>query len=794
MFSDTKLEKTEYAVVNFDGAFVGSEDDPRVVLYEAGSGVYAGYMGYDSTHNEPMRRKILLELSKQARHVFILSISPYSLLTSLAQALQGESVQDALRKDAFMCGDFARLLGCLRAGTFSADNTIIIVERGGAEHQLKESDICRMLSQHGFADVPIVNEQSAFSMLLDKSGFAHMLADIPELTPKTWAVDGANLVSQLQAIKQSRVPHFVIKPTNGFRANGIVLLTAAQVEMALRWIILKEQPRSAADQAIIAKLADPSIYEGRRCIIQERITPLPMQSEGKTYLPTFRMVVLFKYDPETRRLEASLIDAFTKLPPQPFSGDVSADTLISGHPTLSHVDKDRTRVGNNHTGMNLVTPEELKVIARQKLALPMPEMRKIYIRQSVLVSLAEALNPFLTMSSVAFASNVQGGSTALLSRFHRHMSVANHRIIDKDLVNYAKSNPSVNGAELMLYTILYALQACVLTNDTKYIVPQYFIWLRELLLAFDKTVADNWDNCTLRAHAILTLLNAYPRLFAVLTSWQSMLDFTILITVFAHRDADILGALSNGEEVVAVQNDSPDPEAMRKVVIQARKILASGTALFQEKKHPKALELLQAAQQALLQVACYDALLVTATSNLVSCLRDMGRFQVAIQTVDNLEKVLRENGVTLLDLTKLRVKKADCQQRYELALKSGSDGLKADKAATKLSIIAVAQNKLAEGTGLLKAKQYAKAKPLLQGAQQDFINAKCYEQVLVTATSNLASCLRDMGSVDKAVEVIAALETLLQSENVTDLDLSSIQKKKAACLGTLEEKRQRLKK
>ncbi len=672
MFAGTKLGDTEYAVVNLDGAFVGSKENPRPVLFEAGRGLYAGYDGHDNSHEMPMRQKILLALAQQAQTVFILTISPYTGIAFEARSLEESHSHCMPNQSRFIIGDFASLVEKLERGDLTATNTLVVVDRAGANHQLEEPEVKSMLQQRGFSDVPVLNEQDAFKMIFEKVGFAHLLSANPELTPKTWVVNQDNYVAMLAEIQALGLSSVVIKPSNSCRAKGITILTIAELKLALRWILFGEEPTVGASdyqkgkiQEFKATLSPP--FEQPRCIVQEVMQPLPVKVESEAFLSAFRIVVLFTLDKETGKLTLSLIEGYLKLAREPYAGKITDATLISDHAIPPEGDF----VGENFTRMSFASPGEMERIAQQRLGLPMPQGRKTLIERQVLLPLSESLARFFVMRPLAFmldleASNIQG-----LVRYFEGLEYRHFRSVDQGLIDYVKKNPVARGAAFALANVLYALQKCILANSLDFISEQHFVWLRQLLLSFDTSVDDFWNNVAVASYKIHQLLEENAKLFAPLPQWKAKIDFLVLAKMYVQKSEVPLLALSRGMQVLTLKapaSVAPLPTASVPVTIalviqQAGDKCQRGTDVLKEKRYVEALPLLQAAQQDYLNAKHYKQVLVTATSNLAACLRDMGELKQAVKVIDDLTKLLDREGIKTLGLSSLDTKKKGCVEK-----------------------------------------------------------------------------------------------------------------------------------
>ncbi len=747
----------EYGLINFDGAFVGSEEEPRVVLYEAGPGIYSGYFGHDAAFKMPMLQKILFALSMQVKHVFILEMSPYSYITQHAKELAEKDPNRFTHARKFMSGTFNELVEHLESGLLTADNTIIVVERAGAEHKLEEPDIKAMLRQLGFVGVPVLDEQSAFRFIFDKVGFAHMLSANPEHTPKTWIFTQDNYTSMLNAVLASGLTRVMLKPTNGCLAEGTTILTIEELKRALRWILFDEEPtagfsayqRDKIDQ-LKALLSQP--LQQPCCIIQEVMQPIPVVVEEQRFLSAFRIVVLFAFDKVTGELALSLIDGFNKLAQQPYCGEVSDATLISAH---AAIDASKATLGNNVACISQFTREEMDAIAGQKRSSAMPRERKLMV-QGVLTKLSGSFARFFTMRPVELMRDLEAKNLLALARYFEISAYDHVRFVEQELVEYLSEHPLARGAMFALCNVYYALQKCIVTNSLLYISEQHFIWLRQLLLSFDMTEEKFWHEAAGTSLEINTMLQSDNGFFAPLMQWASMIDFATLSMIYCRQYNEGLDALHRGAQVLA-RDTSADPaiptssvtsQASAIVVHQAAAKFRQASKLLNQRNYSSALALLRTVQQDYVNAQHYKQVLVVVVFSIASCLHDTGELQKAIQITGELEALLAEREIETLDLSLLQKKKAQCVATK----KKLADLAKEYKAITRDYKAHPAKSTATELVKRMEtlAKQY---QALLPDAKQTL--------TCLTALANMANVTKQSdlakAAYDQAINVATAL-------------------------------------
>ncbi len=451
-----------FITFNIDGAITDTKGQESVVLYEWNRAMDSGYTGFNNINSATMRQKIIENLLNHVEQLFIVNTG-----TNILKKILGKEFI-AKHKKIKVFETLKKFLAFLEQ--HKPNDALIIIDRYNTKHGLRETNFSSALMRLDI-EIPILNSSDLFLFADDKVVFAKIFSHHPNLIPKTFVANRHNYTQLKSKIITANIDHFIIKPQQGSRSSGNIIIKKEQLSAALDTIFSNRNSKNSLSPIqrykikelinILKKMNFESI------VIQELIIPKKLAVDKDIYYPTFRIVLTAIYDTSKNTVDIQLIDGFYKLPQRPCntSSTLNHETLVSCHTPIPP--KDFKKESDTVIFLS-------KEYYLGKIAEAMDNKVKAFIMQKINVSLRNIMRQFFIMDLQAYLTNIEKKDPAfyksILKNIHRtHISNINWIFSDYlNTINY----PHLTC--LFLYAVLRDLKIFQMTNNPKVINFDYY--------------------------------------------------------------------------------------------------------------------------------------------------------------------------------------------------------------------------------------------------------------------------------------------------------------------------------
>lgn len=497
-------------VINFDCIIT---DDKKVVFLESGPGLMrVGYHIDEQIKNRnTTREKIILDLLSFYGHVYIVYPKGFNIYEGMG-ITKGFLQSNNDKITLYTLEEIIKNKNQLKSDGVIIANTEAI-PLGQSFHY------ANILRAQGIT-LPVANDSMPFRAFYEKAQMAYIFSqNSPDAIPNQVVVDYDNLSQSEKTINSFKSDYIILKPIDGTRAQGIVIVPKDRVKEILTWLADKSFLKMMKlphfeDKEITARLqqldnkADESTI--RMCIAQEYVHPAEIVVNDAVFRPTTRIVIVACFDSDTKELTIKVTEAFYKLPTTPISNpkqllweenisyhelnrQVDMGTFFGKHPS-KHQSQDNQNHNSQYPYIVLI-PEELQEI----------------IKQDILQSLTPVCHYLFTTEMPDYYANVLRSNDGLMQLMRQALKLTIHKELDEKLCDlFVKEN--VNIPIIFLYYLHNLIKIFRHTNKSGLLPAGFTHILLKYKACFGNQDTREMESIILIANKIL-LDDFLPKIF-----------------------------------------------------------------------------------------------------------------------------------------------------------------------------------------------------------------------------------------------------------------------------------------
>ncbi|MBA2654058.1 MAG: hypothetical protein H0U71_03200 [Gammaproteobacteria bacterium] len=443
-------------VINFDGAIT---PENKFVFYESGPGlIRVGYHIDEEIKNRLLtKEKIVTNLFEFYEHIYI--VSP---------ADKQEMYLNFGVSEGFFNANKNRLSLCTLEQFISQKQSlnqkgaiIAVTEPIPMGQPFHYSDV---LIAEGVT-LPVINSSMMFRIFCDKNAMSDIFhRHSPEAMPPEAVLNLDDLVSIEPTLAKFRAEYVVLKPVDGSRACGIVLVPKEKTLEVLKWLadenpfkMLKlphfDDPESKNSLVQLdGKITESGI---RYCIAQECIAPALLEVQGSKFRPTVRPVVVAHYDSETDKLSLRVSEMYYKLPTTP----ISSEKLLWDETISYHIKNCEIESRDQNSMVSAPARKKLAVLkAKVKFPYTVLLSHELYetISNDIIRSLTPVVSYLFNTTEDSYYAAIISEKNNLAALYKNNLRLSIHKKLDDSSCQLFKSK-NLNTTLILLYHLYYRI-------------------------------------------------------------------------------------------------------------------------------------------------------------------------------------------------------------------------------------------------------------------------------------------------------------------------------------------------
>lgn len=654
----------EVYVLNFDAVLTqASNGEEQLKILESGAGVIR--TGY-SIHLHSPNRKTVME------NILSTLLESFSKVYVVARESSPDDKAHffAIHQDKYPLSDrviFTDLNGMYQKKDDLDPNAVVIANIKLAENGLEPFHFKSMLQDAGI-HLPVVNGSEIYKLINAKSPMGYIFSRVsPELIPQQVLVRYGDQDIAEKALKQMSSSHFILKPVDGTRAEGIVILPREDLAKAISFLHSDKSPIFDVVLDLDLKLRISELSNiihnntAKHFIIQEYVSPVPVhiKSDNTTvsFKPTTRFVAVSVHDTETKTLDVRLADAYYKLPEVPMEND-----KVTWENSISYSQQNREMklgVRSPVLGVDLHPAPQVRYVPQ----LEIKDKSHLHVIQS---QVKEGMRPFFqflhTTTRLTWLTQVLSSNTALKDftmEVLKLIVLPEYDVVTCKLLKRYK----VDVGAILLYNLFVLLRMqCRISDDSPLVSEDVLISIIRYHELFDKNDKIACEEMRVLSDAILGKLGlAFDRI----VSENYLKPVKIILKNYRDEVFDFSAHDYNSKAVSHYEN---------KMYGEAEKLFKQAADLYV----PGSVDQLR------------------VLSSLISCLTQLEKYSEALEQVNEARAILDSLVSKDHDLTCLESKIA--------------------RKANQLHDLEVAEGQHTEGFKQFKQEHFAEAKELFESA------------------------------------------------------------------------------